>query len=418
MRRTKVLLLVENNPYPADFRVRREAQALRDAGYEVGVIAPRGDGQAWRETLDGVRVHRFPAPPGGRGALGYAFEFAYATLAIAVLSLWVFVRHGVDVFHAANPPDTLCAVGALARLLRRKYVFDHHDLAPEVYLSRFGVAREDFVSRCLRLLERASYAVAHVVIATNESYREIAMARGRKPAERVFVVRNGPPLSYQPVPGECALSARAPHLIGYVGTIGPQDGVDLWMRAMRELAFTLGRRDVLAVVIGDGDALDSARRLARELDLEAHVHFTGRLPELECRRHLSEADVCVQPDPLSPLNDKSTMNKLMEYMALGKPTVAFDLHETRCSAQDAALYAQPNDVHEFARRVAWLIDHPLERQRMGEIGRRRVAESLAWEHSVPVLLRAYGEGLGLPPVRAGARRPVPRVERFEEGRQP
>ena len=387
MRRTRVLLLVENNPYPADFRVRREAHALRDAGYEVAVIAPRAAGQPWREMLDDVRVHRFPSPPGGRGALSYAVEFAYATLAIAVLSLWVGVRHGVDVFHAANPPDTLCAVGLLARLLRRKYVFDHHDLAPEVYLSRFGIAREDMVCRCLRLLERASYAVSNVVIATNESYREIALSRGRKPANRVFVVRNGPPLAYRPLPGECALAGRAAHLIGYVGTIGPQDGVDLWMRAMRELVFTLGRRDVLAVVIGDGDALDGARAMAHELGLDPYVHFTGRLPELDCRRHLSATDVCVQPDPLSPLNDKSTMNKLMEYMALAKPTVAFDLHETRCSAGEAASYARPNDVLDFARRVADLLDRPLERQRMGESGRRRVAEALAWEHSVPALLR-------------------------------
>jgi glycosyltransferase involved in cell wall biosynthesis len=406
MRRTKVLLLVENNPYPADFRVRREALALRDAGYEVGVIAPRGAGQPWRETVDGVRVHRFPPPPGGRGALGYAFEFACATLAIAGLTAWVGLRHGVDVVHAANPPDTLCLVGLMARLARRKFVFDHHDLAPEVYLSRFGVRREDLACRALRLLERASYAVANVVIATNESYRQIALARGGKTAERVFVVRNGPPLSYQPLHGECALSGRAAHLIGYVGTIGPQDGVDLWMRALRELVFTLGRRDVLAVVIGDGDALAEARRLAQELKVEPYVNFTGRLSELECRRVLSAADVCVQPDPLSPLNDKSTMNKLMEYMALGKPTVAFDLHETRCSAEEAALYAPPNDVHEFAGRVAWLLDHPEERRRMGEAGRRRVADALAWEHSVPTLLRAYREGLGLPPLHPSKPEPA------------
>jgi glycosyltransferase involved in cell wall biosynthesis len=389
----RVLLLVENNSYPMDFRVRREAHTLRDAGCHVTVIAPRDTAQAWTETVDGVAVYRFPAPPGGSGVLSYALEFGYATFAILVLTAWVWLRKGVDVIHAANPPDTMFVVGAIFKMLGKKFVFDQHDLAPETYLSRFAQPRENLVYRTLRLFERWSYAVADVVIVTNQSYKQLAVTRGRKQADGVFVVRNGPPLSYQPVEPDPDIVRRAKYLIGYVGTIGPQDGLDYLVRAVHELVFTLGRRDFLAVIIGNGDALAGVQDLARQLKVEEYVWFTGRLPEGEARKCLSAVHVCVQPDPRSPLNDKSTMNKLMEYMALGKPTVAFDLTETRHSAQDAALYVQPNDEAEFARQMAWLIDNPIERRRMGEVGRQRVREGLAWEYSATELVRAYSEGL-------------------------
>lgn len=391
----RVLLLVENNAYPLDFRVRREAVALRDAGYQVSVIAPRVDGQGWAESVEGVSVYRFPAPPGGSGVFGYALEFGYATLAMLLLAAWVAVRKGVDIVHAANPPDTLFVIGAIFRLFGKQFVFDHHDLAPEVYLSRFAQPRTNTVYWVLRFLERCSFAVAKAVIATNESYKRVAVERGGKRLDEVFVIRNGPPRSYQPVEHDSELARRATYLIGYIGTIGPQDGVDYWLRAIREMVFSMGRRDFLAVIIGDGDALHSVKALAADLQIEPYVLFTGRLGEFEARKHLSAVHVCVQPDPLSPLNDKSTMNKLMEYMALGKPTVAFDLAETRFSAQSAALYVRPNDEREFAERVSWLLDNPEERKRMGELGRRRVADELAWEYSVPELLRAYREGLGV-----------------------
>jgi glycosyltransferase involved in cell wall biosynthesis len=246
----------------------------------------------------------------------------------------------------------------------------------------------------LRALERCSYAVADVVIATNESYRKVALERGHMRGDRVFVVRNGPPLSFQSADPDPELAARAEHIIGYIGTMGPQDGVDYWLRAIREMVFTLGRRDFLAVIIGTGDAATGLHALAGELQIEPYVWFTGRIPDDEARAYLSTADVCVHPDPLNPLNDRSTMNKMMEYMALGKPTVAFDLVEARFSAQDSALYAKPNDELEFARHVSWLLDHPAERERMGRIGRERVTGAMAWEYSVPELLRAYSEGLG------------------------
>jgi len=391
----RVLLLVENNSYPFDFRVRREAQALLEAGYQVSVIAPRGAAQPWTEEIEGVSVYRFPAPPGGVGVLSYAFEFGYATSAMLLLTAWVAVSKGVDVIHAANPPDTLSVIGAIFKLFGKRFVFDQHDLAPETYLSRFEQPRENLIYKILCIMERFSYAVADAVIVTNESYKQVAIKRGSKDPDKVFIVRNGPPLSYQPLEPDPELVRRANFLIGYIGTIGPQDGVDYWLRAIREMVFTLGRRDFLAIIIGSGDALAGVKELARELDIEAYVLFTGRLSELESRKYLSAVDVCVQPDPLSPLNDKSTMNKLMEYMALGKPTVAFDLVETRFSAQDAAIYVKPNDEVEFAERVSWLLDNSDECEKMGKIGRDRVANALAWEYSEPQLLRAYSDGLGL-----------------------
>jgi len=382
-------MLVENNGFPMDFRVRREAQALRDAGYGVSVIAPRAATQRWSEKVDGVDVYRFPPPPGGHGFLGYVFEFGYATLAILMVAIWVAIRKGFDVIHAANPPDTLCVIGMIFRAFGKRFVFDQHDLSPETYLSRFEQPSKNATYRTLRALERCSYAVSDFVIVTNQSYKAVAVGRGKVPEDRVFVVRNGPPLSYQSIGPTPGMMRRARYLIGYIGTIGPQDGLDYWMRAIREMVVVLGRRDFRAIIIGDGDALPSVKQLASELQIESYVHFTGRLSEADSRQELSLVNVCVQPDPSSPLNDKSTMNKLMEYMALGKPTVAFDLAETRFSAQEAALYVRPNDESEFARKVAWLLDNPDECRRMGEIGKARVVQELAWEHSVPVLLRAY-----------------------------
>jgi len=247
-------------------------------------------------------------------------------------------------------------------------------------------------------MERLSYTAADAVIVTNESYKQVAIKRGSKHPDKVFIVRNGPPLTYQPLEPDPDLVRRANYRIGYIGTIGPQDGVDYWLRAIREMVFTLGRRDFLAIIIGSGDALAGVQALAKELEIEDYVLFTGRLSEFESRKHLSAVNMCVQPDPLSPLNDKSTMNKLMEYMALGKPTVAFDLIETRFSAQDAAIYVKPNDELEFAKQVSRLLDNPDECEKMGEIGRNRVANALAWEYSEPELISAYSEGLGLSPV--------------------
>ncbi len=388
----RVLFLVENNPYPQDFRVRREAEELQRRGFQVMAVAPRKKGQTWRENVNGVDVLRFPAPPPGTGFIGYAIEFGYSTFAMLVLSLWLAVTRGVDVVHAANPPDTLVFIAIVLRLFGARSIFDHHDLSPEIYLARNGGNRA--VLGTLKFLERLSLRWADAVISTNESYRAVALTRGGRTADEVFIVRNGPPLSYVPLPPDEALAGRAPFLIGYVGTIGTQDGLDYLVKAADHLVNVMGRKDFLAVVVGDGDSLADVQRLVDELRLNEHFHFTGRLDETNSRRTLSAASICVQPDPYGLLNDQSTMNKLMEYMALGKPTVAFDLRETRFSAGDAALYAPPNDIAVFAQYIAHLFDHPQERERMGAIGRARVETQLAWEHSVPHLLACYAKVLG------------------------
>ena len=390
-----VLLLVENNSYPFDVRVRREAIALRDAGCRVTVISPRSPQQRWSETVDGVTVRRFPAPPGGSGLISYAFEFAYSTLAMLTLSLWLRIFSRVHVVHAANPPDTLFVVGMVMKLFGSRFVFDHHDLSPETYLSRFRKTKGNFVSKALFALERATFASADVVISTNESYKRLAVQRGKRTPDKVFVVRNGPPLSFQPVPPDAELRRRAPHLIGYIGTMGPQDGVDYLLRIVKHLVTTLNRRDFLAVIVGGGDEEASLRSLAASLEIEEFVHFTGRVPDSQVRPLLSSVDVCVQPDPSNPLNDKSTMNKMMEYMALGKPVVAFDLVETRVSGGSAALYVPPNDEEEFARQISMLFDDPERRDQLGNAGQTAVSSYLAWEYSVPNLLAAYRNGLGL-----------------------
>jgi glycosyltransferase involved in cell wall biosynthesis len=390
-----VLLLVENNSYPFDVRVRRESLALRDAGCRVTVIAPRSALQPWVEDVDGVTVRRFPAPAGGSGLLSYAFEFVYSTLAMLALALWVRLFARVHVVHAANPPDTLFVVGIAMKLLGARFIFDHHDLSPETYLSRFGKSNANAVSAALRLLERASFACADVVIATNESYKRLAIQRGRKTADKVFVVRNGPPLSFQPVAVDAELRRRSSHLIGYIGTMGRQDGVDYLLRAVKHLVTTEKRRDFLAVIIGGGDEAGALKELAATLQIEEFVEFTGRVPDARVRTLLSSVDVCVQPDPLNPLNDKSTMNKMMEYMALCKPIVAFDLVETRFSGGDAAVYVPPNDEQEFARQISRLFDDPERCRQLGVAGQTRVSTALAWEYSVPSLLAAYRGGLAL-----------------------
>ena len=385
----KVLLLVENNTYPFDVRVRREAQSLSQAGYQVVVICPHKKGQAYYEIADEIIIYRFPYPPQGNGFWGYVLEFGYATSAILALSVWVWFRVGIDIIHAANPPDTLFIIGSIFKLLGKKFIFDQHDLSPETYLSRFSRRETDLLYRILRWLERCSYKTADIIIATNESYKKVAIERGNKKEDEVYVVRNGPPLSYKNDLPDIELAKRAKYLIGYIGTMGPQDGVDYWLRAIQKMVFEFNCHDFQAVIIGSGDAAESLHQLARDLEIESYIWFTGRISDADAIRYLSTVHICVHPDPQNPLNDKSTMNKMMEYMALGKPIVAFDLKEARFSAMDSALYARPNDIRDFAEKVIWLMDNPDARQTMGIFGRQRVASKLAWEYSVPELVKAY-----------------------------
>jgi glycosyltransferase involved in cell wall biosynthesis len=389
----RVLIIVENLPCPFDRRVWQEALALRAHGYQVAVICPKGRGyEAAYESIDGVHVYRHSLPLEGHSGLGYLLEYGTALLAEFLLSLRIARRHGFDVIHACNPPDTIFLIGRFFGLFGKRFIFDHHDINPELYEAKFG--RRDLAYRLLRLLERWTFATADVSIATNDSYRRIAIERGGMSAERVFVVRSGADLSrVRRVPENPAQRRGKRFLVGYVGVIGKQEGLDLLLEAIAWIRRSLARDDVHYVIVGDGTELAALRAQAQQLDLTDCVEFTGRLPDAQLWEILSTADVCVNPDRVNAMNDLSTMNKIIEYMALGKPIVQFDLTEGRFSAQDTSVYARPNDVADFAAKLCALLDDAPARERMGEFGRRRVERVLAWEHQIPQLLAAYRKAL-------------------------
>ena len=390
------LILVENLSVPFDRRVWQESLALRAAGWDVSVICPQGtkrDTEPYAE-IEGVRIYRYPLKPATGGPVGYLKEYGSA--------LWHTFRLArkvgpVDVVHGCNPPDLYFL---LARRLKRRgtrFVFDQHDLVPELYLSRFNRG-EDALYRAVCWLERQTYRTADVVISTNESYRAAALSRGGKRPEEVFVVRSAPAVErFRQVPVDPAIRRGKPYLLCYLGVMGPQDGVDYALRALAKLRDEQGRTDWHAVFVGGGDTFDAMVALAAELGLADQVEFTGRVSDEDLLRYLSAADVCLSPDPLNPLNDVSTMNKVMEYMAMGKPMVSFELKEARVSAGEAALYAPANDESQFAKLVAKLMDDPGERQRMGEIGQARVSGPLSWNESRRHLLAAYAAAVGSDP---------------------
>ena len=402
----RVLMLVENLPVPFDRRVWQEAGTLRDAGYLVSVICPTGDGCDQRyELLDGIAIYRYRLPVEASGALGYALEYGAALFWTFMLSLRVLATRGFDVVHACNPPDLFFLVGGLYKLLGKKFVFDHHDLNPELYEAKFG--RRDLLHRLLLKLEKWTFRTADVSIATNESYRDIAIERGGMDPERVFVVRSGPSLERLRIQlAEEKLKRGRRHLVGYVGVMGRQEGIDLLLHALRVVVHCYAREDVHFGLVGGGTSLEELRALARELGVADYVTFTGRVPDGELLAMLNSADVCVNPDRACALNDKSTMNKVMEYMALGKPVVQFDLTEGRRSAGEASLYAKPDDPVDLAAKILELLDDPARRARMGALGRARVERELAWRHQAPRLLAAYDalwQGAMLPRAARGVR---------------
>ena len=388
-----VLILVENLPVPLDRRVWLEATALRQAGYEVVVVCPQGQDRDLElfELIEGVEIHRFPLTPADGGVLGYVREYAQALWRTFRLVRRLASERQFDIVHACNPPDVMLLAALPMRRRGTRFIFDHHDLVPELYLSRFGKGR-DLLYRATLLVERLAFRLADVVIATNESYRRVALTRGSKAAEDVFVVRNGPDLTrFRPLEGDPSLRRGRRHLIAYAGMMGPQDGVDHALRALAILGES--RQDWFAVFVGGGDALPQMRQLSEELGLVEATHFTGLVNQAELVRVLASSDVCVAPEPSSPLNDVSTMIKVGEYMAMAKPVVSYDLAETRVTADGAALYANGSDPAGLASRIGELLDDADLRDRLGNTGRRRAEEVLGWEHSVPNLLAAYDRAL-------------------------
>ncbi|MBF9032135.1 glycosyltransferase [Rhodobacterales bacterium HKCCE3408] len=385
----RILIIVENLPLPFDRRVWHECRTLTAAGAEVSVICPTGKGyEAEYEFLDGVHIHRHPLPLDAKGAAGYLLEYGAALWHEMRLALKVARTRGFDTIQGCNPPDLIFLVAWPFKLFgRKRYIFDHHDINPELYEAKFG--RRGFFWKLMVLFERLNFRTADVVISTNRSYREIAMTRGGKAGEDIFVVRSGPDLT--------RLTRMAPdpkwrngrkHLVGYVGVMGDQEGLDLLLQSARDLVFDRGY-DAQFVLVGGGPALDDLERLAADLGLQKHVTFTGRAPDADLFSVLSSSDVCVNPDRVNPMNDKSTMNKILEYMAFAKPIVQFDVTEGRYSAENASLYARANDTGHMAELIAGLLDDPARRAEMGRIGRARVETELSWDHQVDTLIAAY-----------------------------
>lgn len=386
----RVLILVENLPSPFDRRVWQEAGALRDAGYGVCIICPAGKGyERGHEVLEGIEIFRYRLPTEGAGALGYLAEYSAALLKTWLLSIRVLLTRGFDVIHACNPPDLFFLIGAFYKPFGKKFVFDHHDASPELYEAKFG--RRDFLWKVMTWLEKLTFRTADISIATNQSYRRIAITRGGMAPEKVFVVRSGPSLERMKiVPAREDLKKNRKYLVGYVGVMGRQEGIDYLLRAVAHIVHELGRTDVHFGLVGGGTSLDEMRTLAQQLGVAQYVTFTGRVPDAEMLAMLNTAEVCVNPDVANEMNDISTMNKVMEYMALAKPMVQFDLAEGRFSAGDASLYARRNNAFDLASKILELLDDPDRRRAMGERGRRRVVEELEWRHEAPKLLAAYG----------------------------
>jgi glycosyltransferase involved in cell wall biosynthesis len=385
----RVLMCLENAPYLLDSRVRPEATSLAAAGYEVSVICPGLITERPAQTVDGVHIYRYPVVMQGHGAIGYAIEYGYALVATFLLSVYVLMRRGFDVVHAHNPPDLFVLIGVLYKRLGKRFIYDQHDLAPEMYQALFQ-NKHPRIRQALIWFEKLSCRVADRIIVTNHSHERMILERSGIPQERITVVRNGPKVEVaEEVAPEQGLRRVGKVTLCYVGVMGAHDGVDLLLHSLRRLVDDLGRTDFHCVLVGAGGAWTKLKALSHELKLDDYVTFTGWIAPARVRHFISAADICVAPEPSNPYNDRCTVIKIAEYMALGKPVVAFDLPEHHVTAQAAALYATANDALDFARKVALLMDDPEQRQAMGQLGRQDVVTRLAWPIQLKHLLEVY-----------------------------
>ena len=386
----RILIIVENLPVPFDTRVWQEATTLAGHGYEVSVICPKGKGyDKDYELLRGVHIHRHALPPEGNGALGYAREYFSALLAELRLARRIYKERGFDIIHGCNPPDDIYMVARWFRSKGVDYVFDHHDICPELFEAKFG-KKSGLLYRSQLWLERQTYRHCAFAFVTNESYRRIAIERGGMSADKVIVLRSGPRLERLRItPPKPELKRGRRFMVGYVGVIGQQEGIEYLLEAARHIRDAMGRDDIFWGIVGGGPHLKALQRKCHDMGLDDIVEFTGRVSDEVLLDYLNTADVCVNPDEYNAMNDKSTMNKILEYMALGKPIVQFDLTEGRYSAQEASLYARPNDAEDMAQKIVQLLDDEPLRQRMSTFGRQRIIEELSWEHTSKALLDGY-----------------------------
>jgi len=392
-----VLIIVENLPVPLDRRVWLECQALIARGYRVSVICPKGPGDPPRQRIDGVDIYKYAPAHEAEGLLGFVWEFAYSWVRTALLSREVWRHRRFDIIQACNPPDTFWLLALFWRARSVRFVFDHHDLNPELFLSRFGrprsvVQRLEYAG--LVWLERRSFRTADRITSTNESYKAVAVRRGRRRPGHVMVVRSGPDTKQmRPIYPSGPRPTDGINLV-YLGIMGPQDGVDQVLLVMNELVHVRHRTNVTATLLGFGDCLENLKRHSKELGLERHVTFTGRVDKAAIAEHLSRSDIGLCPDLKTPLNDLSTMNKTMEYMAYGLPAVSFDLVETRVSGADCLLYVSSGDIGAFADAVERLIDDPDLRAELGQKARERVSTQLDWRPQAEAYVSVFDEVSG------------------------
>lgn len=388
-----VLIIIENLPAPFDRRVWQEATTLRQACADVSIICPKMKGFTdSHEIIDGIEIHRHSLPVEGRGAIGYLTEYTVAFLWQTLLAYRIYRKKPFDVIQGCNPPDLIFAIALPYRWLGVRYLFDHHDINPELYIAKFG--KKGLGYRLMLWAERITFRTAHRSIATNESYRQIAIDRGGMHPALVDVVRSGPSLDrlkIQPPDDSCRKGRK--FLVGYIGVIGVQEGLDLLLESVQHVVAT--RQDIQFAIVGGGTALAEVQALAEEMRLTQYVDFYGRVSDQDMLRVLNSCDLCVNPDRPTEMNNLSTMNKIMEYMALGKPIVQYDLKEGRASAQEASLYATNTSTQDFANKIIQLLDDPITRQRMGEFGRQRVVNELSWSHEKERLLAVYRSILGV-----------------------
>lgn len=385
----RVLMIVENNPVPLDRRVWQEATALRDAGCRVTVISPRHSrARRSNEVIDGIRVIRHPRVVEAARSWEYVVEYANALFWEIAISAYVILSIGVDVVHIANPPDTAFILAPLFRLVGARVIFDQHDLSPEIYEEKFS--RRGLLWWLVRAAERASFRAVDLVITPNESMRRLAISRGGLDPDVVQVVRNGPDTSLFPAVSPMSVEGNGhKHRVCYMGIIGEQEGLEGYIRVIDDIVHRRGRTDIEFLIVGDGTGLPALKGQAETAGLSEHVRFTGYLTGEALGRAVASADVCVVPEPATPLTESSTLVKTMEYMALAKPVVQYDLEEARVTAGDTAVYARRNDEDDLADKIVWLLDNPDTRAELGARAARRVREKLAWEHQVPDLLASY-----------------------------
>lgn len=385
----RVLFINENLPLPFDIRPWQEALALKEAGMEVSVLCPRGKGyEASYECIQGIHIYRHPFKE-AEGILGYLLEYGTALFWEILYSLKIFRQRKFEVIHVSNPPDLLFLIGLLYRIRGVRFVFDQHDICPEVFEAKFG--GKGIVFKILLFLEWLSYKTADRVIATNNSYRGIAITRGKKDPNKIFVVRTGPDFSRIPSTIKFDLSLRKgrKYLVGYSGVIGKQEGIEYLVDVVKEVVFGFRRKDILFLIIGGGTHLPLVQDLVKAEHLEEYIAFTGRVPDPLFFYYLGNCDVCVNPDLYNEAANRSTMIKIMEYMALGKPIVQTEVIEGRYTAQEASLYARPNDTRDFAEKILYLLDHPDEARNRGQAGKKRIHETLHWGVQKDYLIQAY-----------------------------